>query len=137
MPGVIELVAMWLLGRVVAAMADARRRDRGWAALVFIVWILVELLVWSKARSLGLAPFVAYPVALVAGAVGGLSVIAWLRALPPLPAFDPRVYDRTWSTSTCPRCGSEQTYAGPTRIRCFACDYYGAPTRGRPKASRT
>jgi hypothetical protein len=134
---VIELFALWVLGRRVAAMADAKRRDRGWAALVFLAWVLVELLVWRLGRSLGLAVVVAYPLALVAGAAAGLGAIAWLRSLPPLPVFDPRVYDRTWSEGTCPRCGSEQTYPSATTIRCFSCEYYGKPSQGRPKPARS
>jgi hypothetical protein len=134
---VIELLALWILGRGVASMADAKRRDRGWVALVFVAWVGVELLFWSLARSMGLAMLVAYPVALIAGAAAGLGVVVVLRSLPPLPVFDPRVYDKIWSEGACPQCGSEQTYSSPNKLRCFACDYYGEPSRGRPNPPRT
>ena len=132
----IELVALWFLGRGVTATADAKRRDRGWVALVFGGWVLAELGAWLLARRMGLDIVPAYVIALVVGAAAGMGVVAWLRGLPALPAFDPRGYDKVWSEGTCPRCASEQTYWTATTIRCFSCDYQGKPARGRPKVSR-
>lgn len=128
----VEIVALWFLGRRVGVMADVRRRDRGWAALLVMGWALGELLGWTLGRRLGLGTAVSYLLALFVGAGAGAAVIAWLRALPPVPSFDPRVYDRTWSEGSCPRCGSEQTYVTPARVRCFRCDYAGKATLGRP-----
>jgi hypothetical protein len=133
---VVELVAIWLLSRGVIAMADARRRDRGWVAAMVVAWALAELFAWSIGRRLGLSIAPAYVVAMIVGAGAGLAIVAWLRSLPPLPAFDPRIYDQTWSEGTCPQCGSEQTYVSPTKIRCFSCDYVGKPAQGRFKRTR-
>jgi len=84
----LEIFGIFAFGRLLARVATAKGRSRGWAALGVLFWLGGELMGMTLGLLLGLEQLAAYGIGLLVAATGVLIAYLVVKALPPLAAGD-------------------------------------------------